>query len=311
VKSPPNTGKEVEATNLQSPVVSRIPQYRRDIFPTSLLLTAEDLADFCQLIEDANERSKNIEFNNLDLSKFESAAQAREKVDDLVRVEYNYVAANGDSVLGLGIPKTNDRSFPDDLHTFFVSNSAYTKRAINVVPLNAIDAFLSFEKPTLKIDLRTLPSNPTENRSVINIYGRDEDWVISTTNRVQDFFRKRKATRPVIHGSGAYDYFLFLMFLPALIWLIVRYGENFLTWLEGKSLFVNVIAAIYALLLSLLLARFIFQYTRWLFPPIEYYKKSRVGAYVHRAVAATVGSTIILGAVYDIAKGLFAGLFGG
>ena len=169
---------------------------------------------------------------------------------------------------------------------------------------------LLFEKPTLKIDVRTLPSNPTENRSVINICGRDEDWLIATTNRIQEFLRGKKCFRPVIHGSGTYDYFVYLVFLPALIWLLLtRHGTYFLVWLERQSLFVNVVAAIYAFLLSLLFARFLFQYIRWLFPPMEYYKKNRVRAYAHRLLAGTVGSAIILSAIYDLVKGLVVGLF--
>lgn len=307
----PEVEKNVAEANLQPPPIERIPQYRRNILPTNILLSADDLSDFCRLILEANERAKTIEFNSLDIASFETPALARERVNDLMRVEYNYTAVNGDSVQGLGVPKVDDRAFPEDLGTFYISNSSYIERAIRVKPLNAVDAFLSFEKPTLKIDVRTFPSNPTENRSVINVYGRDEDWVISTANRIQDFFRTKKSFRPVIHRSGAYDYFVYLVFLPTLIWLLVKRGGHFLGWLGGQSIFVNVISAIYTLLLSLLFIRFAFQYFRWLFPPMEYYKRSRVGAHVHRVLAGAVGSAIILSAVYDIVKAFFLSFFGG
>jgi hypothetical protein len=307
----PEVGKNVAEATLQPTPIERIPQYRRNIFPTNILLSADDLADFCKLILEANERAKTIEFNSLDLANFESSAHAKERVNDLVRVEYNYTAANGDLVQGLGVPKVDDRAFPEDLRTLYISNSSYTERAIRVKPLNVIDAFLSFEKPTLKIDVRTFPSNPTENRSVINVYGRDEDWVISTANRIQEFFRTKKSFRPVIHGSGAYDYFVYLVFLPTLIWLLIKRGGHFLGWLLGQSIFVNVIFAIYMLLLSLLFIRFAFQYFRWLFPPMEYYKKSRVGAHLHRVFAGAVGSAIIFSAVYDVLKGFVLSFFGG
>ncbi len=176
--------------------------------------------------------------------------------------------------------------------------------------MNTVEVFFGFEKPTLKIDLQTLPSNPTGNRSVININGRDEDWVISTADRINEFLRKKRAFRPIIHGSGTYDYFIFLAFLPAIIWLYFRYaGGEFSTWIDGQSIFLNVILGIYAILVSLLLARFLFQYVRWLFPPIEYYKKSRVGAYVHRVVAGAIGSTVLLSAIYDLSKSVLTSLF--
>jgi hypothetical protein len=300
---------EVTEVNLQSPKVTRLPQYRRDIFPVNLVLSASDLFDFCTLIEEANERAKNIEYNNLNLSQFGSAAEARKKVNDLIPVEYNYKAKNGDSVQGLGAPKVEDRTFPEELQSFFVSNAAFTRRAINIEPLNVIDAFFSFEKPPLKLDMQTLPSNPTSNRSVINVFGRDEDWVISTTDRVQEFLRHKKSFRPVIHGSGAYDYFIYLAFLPALIWLLFKKGGLLLIWIDEQSVFLNVILGIYVLLISLLLARFIFQYVRWLFPPMEFYKTSRVGAYAHRILAGAVGGTIVLNALYDLVKSVVMEMF--
>lgn len=152
----------------------RIPQYRRDLLPTNLVLSAEDIKDFCELLAEVNERAKEIEYNRLDLSTFESPEQARQRVNELMPIEYNYSASNGDSMQGLGIPKTEERAFPDDLKTIFASNASFAQRAINLRPLNTVEAFLGFEKPSLKIDLQSLPSNPTENRSVVNVAGRDE-----------------------------------------------------------------------------------------------------------------------------------------
>lgn len=301
-------GKEVSEVNRQSPTAMRVPQYRRDIFPTNAVVSAHDLVELCQIVSDANERAKNIEFNNLDVSKFESPEQGRNRVNELVRVEYNYVAANSDSVQGLGIPKVDDQAFPEELRSFFVSNASYTRRAINVAPLNIVDAFLSFEKPSLKIDVQTFPSNPTTNKSVINVMGRDEDWVISTASRIEEFLKHKKVFRPVIHGPGTYDYFVYLAFLPALIWLLLKRAPVN-SWLASQPVFLNVILGIYVLLISLLFARFIFQYFRWLFPPMEFYKTSRVGAYTHRIIAGAILIAIISSAGYDLLKTAFFALW--
>jgi hypothetical protein len=301
--TPAKIKAEVSEADLRSPNATRVPQYRRDIFPKNIVLSAQDLVELCGIVGDANERAKNIEFNNLDISTFSDPEQARNRVDDLIRLEHNYIAANGDSVQELGLPKVEERAFPDELRSFFVSNASYTRRAINVQPLNVVDVFLSFIKPSLKIDLQTLPSNPTENKSVVNVYGRDEDWVISTTSRLQDFLRQKRVFRPVIHGPGTYDYFIFIAFLPAMIWFIMKW-EGIASWLNRQSIFLNVVLGIYFLFVSLLLARFVFQYFRWLFPPIEYYKKSRVGAYTHRIVFSAIFTTIILSAIYDLFKTL-------
>lgn len=285
---------------------NRVPLYRRDLKPSNLVLSAEDIKEFIELLVAVNEKAKEIECGKLDLTNFDSRDQAKARVDELVVIEYNYVASNGDSMQGLGIPKTDERAFPEDLKSLFASNSAYAERMIKIRPLNTVEVFLGFEKPSLKIDLQTFPSNPTENRSVINVAGRDEDWVISTAQKIDDFFKKRKAARPIIHGSGAYDYIIYLAFLPAVIWLFHKYAAQFHRWLENQTVFLNVFLGLYGLLLSLLFARFLFQYARWLFPPMEYYKRSRVGAFLHRSVAALVFTGICTSASYDLVKALVA-----
>ena len=199
----------------------RVPQYRRDIFPINTVFSAEDLSEFSHLLREANERAKNIEFANFDLTTFESPQKARDRVNELMPIEYSYVAKNADSVRGLGIPKVDDSAFPEELRTFFVSNASY---------------------------------------------------------------------------------FIYLLFLPAVIWLIWKRGGSVNSWLGAQSVFLNVILGIYGLLISLLFARFIFQYFRWLFPPMEYYKKTRFGAYAHRAVAGTVCSAVLLRAAYDLVR---------
>ena len=299
-----------QSSDLRTSEPVRVPQYRRDVFPTNVVLSADDLREFCELIAESNQRAKAIEYNKLDLTRFESPEQARDRVNEFMPIEYNFTETNGDSVQGLGIPRTDEYTFPDDLRSFFVSNASYAKRAIDVRPLNTIEAFLGFEKPSLKIDLQTLPSNPTENRSVINVTGRDEDWVISTSNRIHSFFQKRKTFRPIIHGSGTYDYFIYLAFLPALLWFFYENGVSASAWLNNQSVFLNVILGIYVILLSLLVGRFVFQYFRWLFPPMEYYKRSRWSSYIHRSIAGAVGSALLLSAGYDLVKAVVIAILG-
>lgn len=300
----------VSAPDVEPTDSPRVPQYRRDLVPTNVVLSADDLREFCELLTDINGRAKTIEFNNFDASQFESPKQARARIDELMPIEYSYRAKSGDSVQGLGLPKTDERSFPEDLDSFFVSNASYAERAVKATPLNTVAVFFGFDRPSLKIDLETIPSNRTVNRSIINVSGRDEDWVISATEKIQSFLRKKRTFRPVLHGSGTYDYFIYLTFLPSILWLFHKKGSWVTQWLQEQSVFMNVMLAIYALLMSLLFGRFLFQYFRWLFPPMEYYKKSRIGAYLHRSVAGLVGSALLLGAAYDLVKLAFLSVFG-
>lgn len=298
-----------DQTKLLTDQPVHVPLYRRDINPTNLVLSAQDLKEFCELLSDVNVRAKEIELSMLDISKFESIEIARQRVNEAMPIDYKYVAGKGDSVQGQGIPRTEERSFPEDLVSLFVSNSTYTDRAFNFIPLNTVNAFISFEKPSLKIDFLTLPSNPTNNRSLINVEGRNEDWVISTKQKIDEFFKNRTATRSIIHGSGVYDYIVYLAFLPMVIWLFNRSATLMNSWLEQQTVFLNVILGIYFLLISLLFARFLFQYARWLFPPMEYFKQNRWPAFIHRTAAGFVAATIAAGAIYDLVKAIYSEIF--
>ncbi|MEM8692445.1 MAG: hypothetical protein AAGG57_11235 [Pseudomonadota bacterium] len=283
------------------PASQAIPLFRRDLWPSNLVLSAADLKELAEVLSDANASSRAIEFQKRDVDIFESDEEAWRKIIELMPMEYNYRAKTGDSVQGLGIPSVNDRAFPEDLNTIFFSNASFSERAINVRPGNIVEAFLAFDKPTLRMDLQTLPSNPTENRSVINVEGNDEVWVIATTEKIRQFLVKKRATRPVIHGSGAYDSFIYFLFLPSVLWLFFKLSSiTNAQWLGSQTVFFNVLVAIYTLLLLLQVGRFLFQYIRWLFPPMEYYKDSRTLAGFHRAVAGLVFSGIFLSALYDI-----------
>ncbi len=230
--------EDASQSDLQQVAEPRIPLFSRDIFPSKIVLSAEDLNEFARLVVEANERAKRIEYANLAMENFDSPEHALKSVNDFMPVEYSYKAKNGNSVDGVGIPKTGDHSFPEELLSFFISNATFGERATKIRPLNTVEVFFGFEKPTLKLNLLTLPSNPTENRSVININGRDEDWVISTADRISEFLRKKRAFRPIIHGSGTYDYFLYLAFLPVIIWLYYRYaGGAFSTGLMPSRYF--------------------------------------------------------------------------
>ncbi|MEZ6012199.1 MAG: hypothetical protein R3C08_10070 [Hyphomonas sp.] len=288
-----------------TPQTNRIPLFRRDLKPTNFVLSADDLSEFFELLQEINSRAKTIELSKLNLEQFENMEDATERVRQFVTLEYIYRAHNGDSVQGLGAPDTQERMFPDDLLSIYVSNASFAERSINVRPLNTVEVFLDFKRPSLKIDLNSLPSNPTENDSIINVVGRDEDWVISSADKIATFFKKKKVHRPAIHGSGTYDYLIWLFFLPAWLWLFSKNGAPLENWLEKKSIFFNVMAGISALFASLLVARFTFQYIRWAFPPTEFFKKSQIGAFAHRAVIAVILSTLLLSAGYEFVRWLF------
>ena len=92
---------DTSESDLRPVAEPQIPQFRRNIFPSNIILSAEDLNEFSHLIAEANERAKKIEFANLNMENFDSPEHATKRLNELMPVEYNYTAKNGDSVDGL------------------------------------------------------------------------------------------------------------------------------------------------------------------------------------------------------------------
>ncbi|MGY6549515.1 MAG: hypothetical protein ACXIU7_11000 [Roseinatronobacter sp.] len=62
----------------------QVPMYRRDLFPSNLVLSAEDLKEFAELICEVNERSKELEYQQLDLSTWESPQHAKRHINEVI-----------------------------------------------------------------------------------------------------------------------------------------------------------------------------------------------------------------------------------
>lgn len=184
------------------------------------------------------------------------------------------------------------------------------KKMIDREARNTVNAFLSFERPSLKLDFGTMPSNPTPNRSVINVEGTDEAWVVLTADKVRSFLSDRSVRRPFIHESGSYDYFLYFAYFPILLWIWSRFRDSPpMIWIESQSLLFSLVVSSYVFLLSLIIARIAFQYARWLFPPMEYLGGRRARWVVQRTVFGCAIGSLALAAAYDIAKAVFRSLF--
>lgn len=296
---------DIEQSNSSSKIQNqevKIPGFQRDIFPTNIALSAQDLCELSDILQVANEDAIKLEINAID-SDVDDHLERVKNIKTLMKVQYVSRSQNGDNIVGIGKPTIQD--LPDKMSSFFISTDANAREVVNASPLNHVNAFLSFETPNLQIDMINVPSNPTENRSVINVVGRDENWVRATASKLEEFFSSKKTIRPVLHGAGAYDFFLFFLYLPLAISLLASYDEIILSWLVNKSVFFNVISGIYAFFVSLIFARILFQLARWIFPPIEYFKTSRTRANTIRAVTGFVLSSLFLSALYDLFKYFF------
>jgi hypothetical protein len=146
-----------------------------------------------------------------------------------LRVSYRIALTEVDFIEGTDIPHLGRSELDAPLRSICISNTdIFSKAARGIKPQNCVDLYLDFKHPPLAIDFYNMPSNPTANGSVVNVYGFNEDWVNSTHKQLQDFFERIAVKRRAfLHGSGMYDFFLYFLYLPVILWVMYRIERRF------------------------------------------------------------------------------------
>ena len=295
-----------DPTGVTSKDAIRVPEYRRDLFPRNLVVSAADIRKICELVSVLNDVAVDLEKSSIPEDD-ENREEKFARIDELMRIQYEYTEDSGNYVVGSGLPDTDGRQFPDGLQSFYVSNSSYSMNASKRRPLNCVDIFIDFSTPNLWLDLTSSPSQPTPNKSVINIYGRDENWVVSANTRISDLLSSCQSRLSFVHGAGTYEQFTYLLYIPLVVIFSMYLGlDQKLRFLDTFSFPMQLLISIWMIILSLMIGRQVFQYLRWLMPPMEYYKNKRTVAYGHRIILGFVFGGLFVAALYDVLKGLFS-----
>jgi hypothetical protein len=119
---------------------------------------------------------------------------------------------------------------PNVEKVYYGSSTSFEARARGGKPANHFGIWLNFERPPLTLNSPHFPSNPTENNSIVNVFGFDEEWVILTERKFHAFFENKKSNLQILHRSGIYDAYLYLIFIPTLIWISTKLTSSLPTW---------------------------------------------------------------------------------
>jgi hypothetical protein len=194
--------------------------------------------------------------------------------------------------------------FPENIESIYISTP---HRFANIfpgcLPRNYIEIFLDFRRMPIALNLINLPSNPTPNESNFYLNGLDEGWIDSTFMKIESFFDKLRNNRSVIHRSGVYDIFLYVGFVPFALFWMMKIESIFLNRInELNPTFLTIFVYRYIIMFFGVIARLLFQYTRWVFPSVEYISAKRTGPMAHRALLAFMSFTIIYPLAIELAK---------
>jgi hypothetical protein len=230
------------------------------------------------------------------------------EVQRFLRVSYRIAVTEVDSIEGTDVPHLGRSELDAPLRSIYISNTEiFSKAARGIKPQNCVDLFLDFKHPSLAIDFYNMPSNPTANGSLVNVYGFNEDWVNSTHKQLQDFFDRISAKRRAfLHRSGAYDIFLYFIYLPIVLWIMYRIERRFPDIFSSESKVSIIAVYIYIVVISLFFGRIIYQYIRWLFPPVEYESRGAWGPRIQRGLLLTLALGIFGTLLCDVGNWLLA-----
>lgn len=261
---PMSDSREIAAPTVLAPLPNQI---RRDILVRNVRMSSSQLLELFDLIKKRNTEAQRLQVEVENVTLFESHDHLRSEIETYLRVNYRIALTDLDSIEGSDVPELTKTEIQDALQSVYISNTEiFSKAARGNKPKNCVDIYLDFRHPPLALNFYNLPSNPTQNGSVINVYGYNHDWVNSTHKQLQDFFARVRVNRAILHGSGTYDFFLYCLYLPIVFWLMYRVERKFPDIFTSESRISIIAVYIYIIVSSLFFGRIIFQYARWLFP---------------------------------------------
>ena len=198
---------------------------------------------------------------------------------------------NGEYLHGNNEQFLDDVNLPNNIRAILFSTTS-VPRTLGIEPISKIDLFLDFTSPPL-FDFSRLPSFPTVNESNFEVASDSEPMFVAARARLIDFFNERKSKVNWLHGGYIYDISVFFLGLPFAILSTYRASQIIGGISTGTNIISNAIY-VYIFFFSLHVERFLFMYSRWVFPKIEL-KSEKSSPLRHRGVWAAIVLAILVG----------------
>ena len=225
----------------------------------------------------------------------------------LLRSEFELkvtVRGTDENVLFGTIPAVfNSPRFPEKVKNLYIDSAQDLRNLYNWDPRNSFELLLDFTKPEL-FNLSLSPSISTPNASHIFVTGLNSDWVSGVFRKVTDFIKDKRTHRQFLHRHSVYDILVLCGGLPFAFSIAYKLSGWISNTFGEISRILESAAYVYVFFLSLHLFRALFDYTRWVFPIVEYTgTKSAVGK--HRIILGSLICGVLANFIYDLIKIIF------
>ena len=230
--------------------------------------------------------------------------EAQKYIRDILKLNVQLVGTKGEIVISQNKSIFDENNIPKDLRLVVFENSYNFNFNMKKMPNNYFEVRIDFTKPPV-FDLSTSPDNPTLNNSYIKVTGNNETWVTGVYQIIVAFFKDKKTNRNRIHSKNTYLLFLYVLMFPFTFWSLFRIDIHLQPAIFNISKILLVALYTYVFFVILLIYRLLFNYARWMFPPIEFVRNNESKMSKHRRILLGIIVSLALAFLYDFLRFIF------
>jgi len=229
----------------------------------------------------------------------EKREEIKENIKNLLKLSVHVFGTKGEFLSTTDEVKIfDDDAFPNKINQIIFDSSYYYKQGTSQEPMNKLIIQFDFKKQNILYFSNPI-TDPVQNESSITVAGSKDTWVNGVHTEILSFLKEKKKNRNWLHKKHIYDLFLYLFFYPIVFWCIYRVSSL----LNEKVNIIFLIAiCLYIFTFLLFILRILFNYTRWIFPLLEFIPKSATKMRRHRNVLTFLLIGIIGAFIYDLIK---------
>ncbi len=256
-------------------------------------ITAEDLRRLYKLLEKRAREASDYQTTKLTQQPGQTVdqfKQLKEYAASLLKLVVTVYGAGGEWMAASTDEPVSRESLPDSLATAVYDSAPLFRAQMKVEPLNSFTVVLDFSRTHI-LDLTNLAVSPDPNSSSVRIVGENDTWVKAVNDDLKGFFDERARPAAWLYSRFSYDLLLWFIGLPFSFALVYRLEE----WITRRvQIPVSMQAPFYLLLfiLSLVVFRVTFNYTKWVFPKIEGPNR-RVWPVLNKSLLVLMGAALV------------------
>ena len=227
----------------------------------------------------------------------------KKEIKRVLKLCVTIIGTKGEQIVGYNNSILSEDTFPDDVQFIVFENISLFRSVAKREPLSKFEIKFDFTKPVI-FDFSNPLFQQYRNNSSINIIGKNETWVDGLYQSIITFFIDKKKNRNWLHSKYIHDLCLYILVWPIIFWSIFRFQKlNIINPEFPKVIFIAIY--IYIFLILYFIFRIILNYSKWIFPLIEYNPTYGSKMFRHRALLSAILIALSVKLIWDVIKYIF------